>query len=121
MSTARFTSWHVLQQFDQALGLQDTLRSGAAPAGLVAPMGHPAPAGPSARAAIVEPRPEQPSAPEATASTLQMGAWALPTEWLLNAGEPAQRAARLASIQAAHAAGCPHCTVAAGWHNMVFG
>lgn len=50
-----------------------------------------------------------------------MGGWALPAEWLQSAGEPAQRAARLAAIQEAHTAGCPHCTVAPGWTNMVFG
>ena len=115
---ARHALPRVLAAFDRAIGLEMTLRMPAPALALVPSV----PAQPTPAQASFQPTRAMPpsTAPRADAPA-PAGVPAIPASSLRAPGDRSGRAARLAEIAARHAAGCPHCTRAAGWTNLVFG
>jgi DNA polymerase len=126
----RMTVAQVLSRFDREIGLDATVR-GAAPVEaqamppsvaaartLDAPAAERRPtgletgmAGDAPRIAVAVPVPERPRAAR----------HAFPPESLRAPGDRADRARRLAELEARHAATCPHCLHATGHTQLVFG
>lgn len=99
MSMHRRTVAQVLAAFDREIGLEVTVR-GAAVAAPLDPVPMPSPA----RATPTAPHPSVPRVPVTRVTA-----------------DPGTPAARLAEIEARHAAACPHCTTASAHTHLVFG
>lgn len=117
----RLTVAQVLARFDREVGLEVTPRA-------AAPVRTPSEERPVTEIAVREERvrasPDGPrvvaAAPVSARAAVRTD-HAYPPEALAPAGDAVARAARLAEIEARHAASCPHCTAATGHTRLVFG
>ena len=114
----RLTVAQVLARFDREVGLEATPRASAVVAATVgsAPASE---ASPPREASPDHVRVHAPS--QAPGRGAARAVHAFPPASLSAPRDAADRLARLSEIEARHAAGCPHCTVASGHARLVFG
>jgi len=129
MSDGRLSMQQVLARFDQAIGLETSPRalasSGAVPDAHASADSAPLPAagapGRAQSAPLAAAPARGPSKAPAPAAAPSASAHVYPPESLRAPGDAADRALRLAELDARHAASCPHCLSATGHTRLVFG